>query len=81
LSSCLSSASAALASLIALDDALKALASIDTRKARVIELRFLVGLSVEETAEVLTVSADTVLRDSRHSERGEIRQTSDLSLK
>lgn len=49
--------------LIALDDALTALADIDPRKARVIELRFFGGLSVEETAEVLRVSADTVLRD------------------
>ena len=51
--------------LIALDDALKALAKIDPRKARVIELRFFGGLSVEETAEVLKLSADTVLRDWR----------------
>jgi RNA polymerase sigma-70 factor, ECF subfamily len=51
--------------LIALDDALKALAKIDPRKARVIELRFFGGLSVEETAEVLRLSADTVLRDWR----------------
>ena len=51
--------------LIALDDALKALAKIDPRKARVIELRFFAGLSVEETAEVLKLSADTVLRDWR----------------
>ena len=49
--------------LIALDDALNALAEIDARKARVIELRFFGGLSVEETAEVLTVSPDTVMRD------------------
>jgi RNA polymerase sigma factor (TIGR02999 family) len=51
--------------LIALDDALTALAERDERKARVIELRFFGGLSVEETAEVLKVSADTVLRDWR----------------
>jgi RNA polymerase sigma factor (sigma-70 family) len=51
--------------VIALDDALNALALIDPRKARVIELRFFGGLSVEETAEVLRVSADTVLRDWR----------------
>ena len=51
--------------IIALDDALKALAKIDPRKARVIELRFFGGLSVEETAEVLKLSADTVLRDWR----------------
>lgn len=49
--------------LVALDDALNALAVSDARKARVVELRFFVGLSVEETAEVLTVSPDTVLRD------------------
>ena len=51
--------------LIALDDALSAMAKIDPRKARVIELRFFAGLSVEETAEVLKVSPDTVLRDWR----------------
>ncbi len=51
--------------LIALDDGLNALAGIDPRKARVIELRFFGGLSVEETAEVLKVSQDTVLRDWR----------------
>jgi RNA polymerase sigma-70 factor (ECF subfamily) len=51
--------------LIALDDALNALAKFDARKAKVIELRFFAGLSVEETAEVLGVSADTVMRDWR----------------
>ena len=49
--------------LVALDDALDALAVVDERKARVIELRFFAGLSVEETAVVLTVSVDTVMRD------------------
>ena len=51
--------------LIALDDALNALAEVDPRRARVIELRFFGGLSVEETAEVLKVSPDTVMRDWR----------------
>ena len=51
--------------LVALDDALKALAVTDARKSRVVELRFFGGLSVEETAEVLKVSADTVTRDWR----------------
>ena len=51
--------------LIALDDALHALAKMDERKARVIELRFFAGLNVEETAEVLKVSPDTVMRDWR----------------
>jgi len=49
--------------LIALDDALNAMAKMDPRKARVVEMRFFAGLSVEETAEVLKVSADTVVRD------------------
>ena len=51
--------------LIELDDALGALAAIDPRKAKVVELRFFGGLSVEETAEVLKVSPDTVMRDWR----------------
>jgi RNA polymerase sigma factor (TIGR02999 family) len=49
--------------LIVLDDALNALAKMDPRKARVIELRFFGGLSVEEAAEVLAVSPETVMRD------------------
>jgi RNA polymerase sigma factor (TIGR02999 family) len=51
--------------LVALDDALKALAGVDPRKSKVVELRFFGGLSVEETAEVLKVSPDTVHRDWR----------------
>lgn len=51
--------------LVALDCALEALAAADVRKSRVIELRFFGGLSVEETADVLHVSADTVKRDWR----------------
>jgi RNA polymerase sigma factor (TIGR02999 family) len=51
--------------LVALDDALKTLATIDERKAKVVELRFFGGLSIEETAEVLKVSAETVVRDWR----------------
>jgi RNA polymerase sigma-70 factor, ECF subfamily len=49
--------------LVALDDALKRLALMDERKARVIELRFFGGLDVKETAEVLKVSNETVMRD------------------
>jgi RNA polymerase sigma factor (TIGR02999 family) len=49
--------------LLALDDALTALASSDPRKAQVVELRFFGGLSVEETAEVLKLSPITVMRD------------------
>ena len=51
------------AELVSLDDALSALAEIDPRKARVIELRFFGGLSVEETARVLGISPQSVLRD------------------
>jgi RNA polymerase sigma factor (TIGR02999 family) len=53
------------ARLVALDDALQALAEFDARKAEVVELRFFGGLSVEETAAVLEVSPDTVMRDWR----------------
>jgi RNA polymerase sigma factor (TIGR02999 family) len=51
--------------LIALDEALHSLAAIDPRKVQVIELRFFAGLTVEETAEVLDVSPDTIARDWR----------------
>jgi RNA polymerase sigma-70 factor (ECF subfamily) len=54
-----------LLNLVALDRALQALEAVDTRKSRVIELRFFGGLSVEETADVLHVSPDTVKRDWR----------------
>ena len=49
--------------LVALDDAMNALARLDARKAQVVEMRFFGGLSVEESAEVLKVSAVTVMRD------------------
>jgi RNA polymerase sigma-70 factor, ECF subfamily len=49
--------------VVALDDALQSLAQFDERKCRVVELRFFGGLSVEETAEVLHVSPETVMRD------------------
>jgi RNA polymerase sigma factor (TIGR02999 family) len=49
--------------VLALDDALASLAKRDPRKARVVELRFCGGLSVEETAEFLRISPETVLRD------------------
>jgi RNA polymerase sigma factor (TIGR02999 family) len=51
--------------LVALDEALTALSAIDERKARVIEMRFFGGLTAEETAAVLEVSRETVLRDWR----------------
>ena len=49
--------------LVALDDALEALGALDERKSRVIEMRFFGGLTVEETAEVMHVSPETVKRD------------------
>jgi RNA polymerase sigma-70 factor (ECF subfamily) len=49
--------------LVALDDALNTLAALDPRKSQVVELHFFGGLNLEETAAVLKVSSDTVLRD------------------
>jgi RNA polymerase sigma factor (TIGR02999 family) len=54
--------------IVALDDALNALAAVDARKAKVIELRFFGGLSVEETARALNVSIGTIGRDQRMAE-------------
>ena len=54
--------------IIALDDALNALAAVDARKAKVIELRFFGGLSVEETARALNVSVGTIGREQRLAE-------------
>jgi RNA polymerase sigma factor (TIGR02999 family) len=51
--------------LLALDEALEALATFDPRKARVVELRYFGGLTVDETAAVLGVSVETVMRDWR----------------
>jgi RNA polymerase sigma factor (TIGR02999 family) len=53
--------------LVALDDALAQLSSLDPRKGRVVELRYFGGLSVDEIAEVLDVSAETVTRDWRRA--------------
>jgi DNA-directed RNA polymerase specialized sigma24 family protein len=51
------------ANLVALDEALFALSEFDLRKSQVVDLRYFGGLSVEETAAVLNLSPDTVLRD------------------
>jgi len=56
--------------LIALDEALTALAEIDPRKARIVELRFFAGLDVKETAEVVGVSPETVMRDWKLARAG-----------
>jgi RNA polymerase sigma factor (sigma-70 family) len=53
--------------VVAVDDALRALAEIDWRKARVVELRFFCGLTVEETAAVLHTSPETVGREWRRA--------------
>ena len=53
------------AEMVALDEALGSLAAFDRRKCQVVELRYFGGLSVEETAEVLKVSPETVARDWR----------------
>jgi RNA polymerase sigma factor (TIGR02999 family) len=55
------------AELVALDDALTSLAKVDERKGRVVELRYFGGLSVEESAEVLDGSVDTITRDWRRA--------------
>jgi RNA polymerase sigma factor (TIGR02999 family) len=60
--------------LVSLDDALTALAAQDERKAKVVELRFFGGLSVEETAELLAVSPQTVMRDWRLSKAWLLRE-------
>jgi RNA polymerase sigma-70 factor, ECF subfamily len=62
--------------LLALDDALKTLAEMDARKSQIIELRFFGGLSVEETAAVLSLSRDTVLRDWRLAKSWLLRELS-----
>ena len=49
--------------LVALDDALTALAAVDARKSQVVEMRFFGGLTLDETAEALNISRDTVKRD------------------
>ena len=61
---------------IALDDALNALEKIDPRKVRVIELRYFAGLTAEETAEVLKISPNTVLRDWRLAKSWLLREMS-----
>jgi RNA polymerase sigma-70 factor, ECF subfamily len=62
--------------VLAVDDALKALALLDERKSQVVELRFFGGLSVEETAEILRVSPDTVARDWRLAKAWLLREMS-----
>jgi RNA polymerase sigma factor (sigma-70 family) len=53
------------AEIVALDDALNELARLAPRKARIVESRFFAGLEVKETAEIIGVSPETVMRDWR----------------
>jgi RNA polymerase sigma-70 factor (ECF subfamily) len=62
--------------VIAIDEVLQALAAQHDRKAQVVELRFFGGLSVEETAEVLKISEETVLRDWRFAKNWLLRELS-----
>jgi len=64
------------ADLVALDDALEDLARIDSRKSQVVELRFFGGLSVEETAQALDISPETVQRDWRFAKVWLLREIS-----
>ena len=63
--------------VVAIDDALLELARVDARKARVVELRFFGGLSVEESAEVLKVSPETVMRDWKMARAWLLRELSE----
>jgi RNA polymerase sigma factor (TIGR02999 family) len=63
--------------LAAIDEALTALAEIDPRKSQVVELRFFGGMSLEETAEVLKISPDTVSRDWRLAKAWLLRELSE----
>jgi RNA polymerase sigma-70 factor, ECF subfamily len=65
--------------LVALDDALRALARLDPRKGQVVELRFFGGLSTDEVAEVMGVSTKTVLRDWQLAKMWLFRELSGLA--
>jgi DNA-directed RNA polymerase specialized sigma24 family protein len=62
--------------LVAIDDALRSFATQYERKSRVVELRFFGGLSVEETAEVLKISEETVMRDWKFAKNWLMRELS-----
>jgi RNA polymerase sigma factor (TIGR02999 family) len=65
--------------LVALDDALTELAKVDERKSKLVELRFFGGLSIKETAEVLRVSVETVVRDWRLAKTWLLRELSEAN--
>lgn len=68
------------AELVALDDALQSLAAFDPRKSRVVELKYFGGLTVEETAEALQVSPETVARDWRLARTWLLRELSNTAM-
>jgi RNA polymerase sigma-70 factor, ECF subfamily len=65
--------------LLAVDDALKALAAVDERKGRVVEMKFFGGLTVEEMADVLNVSPETVMRDWKFAKAWLLRELGDTT--
>ncbi len=65
--------------MVALDDALKQLAAMDERKSRVVELKFFGGLKIEEIAEVLKISPETVKRDWRFARTWLLRELSEAA--
>lgn len=67
------------ADFIALDDALTALAARDARMSQVVELRFFGGLTVEETADVLDISPETVMRDWKTAKAWLLRELSEFN--
>jgi RNA polymerase sigma factor (TIGR02999 family) len=67
------------ANILALDTALSKLAAIDLRKSKIVELRFFGGLSIEETAAVLKISPETVVRDWRMSKAWLLRELSEVN--
>jgi len=65
--------------LVAVDDALEALAAFDERKGRVVEMKFYGGLTVEEMADVLNVSPETVMRDWKFAKAWLLRELGDTT--
>ena len=65
--------------LLAVDDALKALAAVDERKGRVVEMKFYGGLTVDEMADVLNVSPETVMRDWKFAKAWLLRELGDTT--
>lgn len=67
------------AEIVALDDALKALAELDERKSRIVELKYFAGITNDEIAEVLNVSTETVKRDWRFARTWLLRELSSVN--